>query len=64
MSKFDVGDRVYMPGVPIDPVQVLEIATCDESPECSLGSEIFRFIDPGSGQFDWMHTSEFEKANV
>jgi hypothetical protein len=62
MTKFEIGDRVQMPGVPFV-VEVLEIGTCDEGPECSFGPETFRFKDPGGLGDDWMHTSEFEKAS-
>ena len=62
MSKFEVGDKVAMPGVPIPPVEVLELAPCDE-PGCEFGDgEIFRFADPGGHGDDWGHASDFEKA--
>jgi hypothetical protein len=61
MAKFEIGDAVQMEGVPIV-VEVLEIGTCDEGPECPLGPETFRFSDPGGLGDDWMHTSQFEKV--
>lgn len=59
MAKFNVGDRVAMPGVPFV-VKVLELGQCDEGPGCELGDETFRFADPQTGGDDWIHTSEFE----
>jgi hypothetical protein len=61
MAKFEVGDRVAMPGVPVA-VEVQEIGVCDDGPDCRLGSETFRFDDPGGLGPDWAHTSEFEKV--
>jgi hypothetical protein len=61
MAKFEIGDAVEMPGVPIV-VEVLEIGTCDEGPECPFGPETFRFSDPGGLGDDWMHTSQFERV--
>jgi hypothetical protein len=62
VSKFEVGDRVQMPGIPIPPVEVLELAHCEEE-GCEFGDgEIFRCKDPGGLGDDWMHTSEFEKV--
>lgn len=61
MGKFQVGDVVQMPGVPI-PVKVLEVFDCQDT-ECPYeGQEVFRFTDPGGGGDDWMHTAEFELA--
>lgn len=60
MAKFEVGDRVQMPGVPFT-VEVLEIGACEDDP-CDLGGETFRFKDPGGLGDDWMHSSEFEKV--
>ena len=61
MSKFDIGDKVRMLGVPFV-VEVVEIGTCEDGDDCDLGTETFRFKDPISLGDDWMHTSEFEKA--
>jgi len=61
MAKFEVGDRVRMPGVPFV-VEVLEIGECDEGDDCELGRETFRFKDPGGAGDDWAHTAEFEKV--
>lgn len=65
MSKFNIGDKVSMSGVPIT-VEVLEIGTCDDMGSagagCELGGEIFRFKDPGGLGDDWEHTAEFELA--
>lgn len=61
MAKFEIGEKVRMPGVPLV-VEVLEIGTCRYGPDCSLGGATFRFADPQSGADDWMHTAEFEKA--
>lgn len=66
MSKFQVGDIVQMPGVPFR-LTVLEIGVCNDEREeptlsCPLGSEVFRFKDPVTGENDWMHSSEFEKV--
>lgn len=67
-SKFSVGDKVHMPGMPIPPVTVLEVKQCDDednpSEGCQLGIEIFRFKDPGTGEDDWMHSSEFERVSA
>lgn len=60
MAKFNVGDEVQMPGVPFV-VEVLEIGTCEDVPDCDLGGETFRFKDPGGLGDDWMHTAEFER---
>jgi len=61
VAKFVIGDKVQMPGVPIV-VEVLEIGTCEDGEDCDLGSETFRFDDPGGLGADWMHVSEFEKV--
>jgi hypothetical protein len=63
VSKFEIGDKVKMPGVPFTfVVEVLELAPCEED-GCEFGDgEIFRFKDPGGLGDDWMHTSEFEKV--
>jgi hypothetical protein len=61
MSKFEIGDVVQMPGVPIV-VEVLEFGTCDE-PGCENGNgETFRFKDPGTGADDWEHVASFERV--
>lgn len=60
MTKFKVGDKVQMPGVPFV-VEVLEIGVCEDQP-CDLGDATFRFKDPGGLGDDWMHASEFEKV--
>jgi hypothetical protein len=61
MSKFQVGDRVRMPGVPLI-VEVIAIDTCDDGDSCHLdeGAEIFQFKDPGGLGHDWAHSGEFE----
>ncbi len=59
MPKFEIGDKVQMPGVPFV-VEVLEIGQCEDVPDCEL-PETFRFADPGGRGDDWMHTSEFER---
>lgn len=61
MARFKIGDKVRLPGVPFV-VEVLEIGTCDDGPDCDLGGETFRFVDPETGDDDWMHTVAFEKA--
>lgn len=61
MAKFEVGDKVQMPGVPFV-VKVEEIGTCDDGPDCDQGGETFRFADPGGQGEDWAHTAEFEKV--
>lgn len=60
MAKFEIGDQVQMPGVPVV-VEVLEIGTCDDSDSC-CAEETFRFVDPAMGEDDWAHASEFEKV--
>lgn len=61
MSKFNIGDKVRMPGVPFI-VEVRELKACDE-PGCEMGDgEVFRFADPETGEDDWMHTAEFERV--
>jgi hypothetical protein len=65
MSKFEVGDKVQMPGVPFGPVEVLEIGVCDEADSplgCEWAGETFRFKDPGGQGDDWEHTALFEKV--
>jgi hypothetical protein len=62
MSKFQIGDRVRMPGVPFV-VTVEEIGRCEDGDDCDLGGETFRFADPESGENDWMHSAEFEKVS-
>jgi hypothetical protein len=59
MAKFEIGDKVRTPGVPLV-FEVLEIGACEEGDECEFGPETFRFKDPGGLGDDWMHTSEFE----
>lgn len=61
MPKFEIGDKVQMPGVPIV-VAVTGFGKCDDGPECPLGEETFSFQDPGGAGEDWMHVSEFEKV--
>lgn len=61
MAKFEVGDMVRMPGVPFT-VEVLEFGTCADGDRCDMGTETFRFKDPGGAGDDWMHVSEFEKV--
>lgn len=61
MPKFEIGDKVQMPGVPVV-VEALEFGQCDDAPGCPIGDETFRFKDPETGDDDWMHVSEFEKA--
>lgn len=61
MPKFEIGDKVQMPGVPI-PVVVEAFGTCDDGPACPFGEETFSFQDPGGLGTDWMHTGQFEKA--
>ncbi len=63
MTKFEVGDRVEMPGVPLT-VVVTEVGTCNDGPGCPLGGEVFQFDDPGGLGPDWMHSSEFELATA
>ncbi len=61
VSKFQIGDKVAMPGVPFV-VEVLELGTCDLA-GCDFGDgETFRFKDPGGLGDDWEHTSLFEKV--
>lgn len=55
--KFEVGDRVKMPGVPIV-VEVSGFGICDE--EGCLQPDLFCFRDPVTGEEDWMHVAEFE----
>jgi len=62
VAKFEIGDKVQMPGVPMV-VKVLEIGACDDGDGCPLGTETFRFKDPGGMGDDWMHSSEFEKVS-
>lgn len=61
MSKFKIGDKVQMPGVPIV-VTVTGLGVCEDGERCPLGPETFSFEDPGGLGEDWMHTSEFEQA--
>ncbi len=61
MSKFEIGDKVQMPGVPFV-VEVLEFGDCEEGGDCDAGGETFRFKDPESGEDDWMHSEEFERT--
>lgn len=61
MSKFEIGDKVQMPGVPVA-VEVLEFGTCNDA-DCNTGLQTFRFKDPGGQGDDWAHVSEFEKAS-
>ncbi len=59
MSKFEIGDRVQMPGVPFA-VTVTGLGECDA--DCGEGKETFSFQDPGGQGEDWAHTSEFERV--
>lgn len=61
MPKFQIGDRVQMPGVPFI-VEVLEFGVCEDFEKFGCHPETFRFQDPESGEDDWMHTDEFEKV--
>jgi hypothetical protein len=61
MSKFNVGDRVIMPGTPYI-LDVLEIGECEEGDGCEFGPELFRFADPETSVNDWMHSSMFVKV--
>jgi hypothetical protein len=61
MARFEVGDTVQMPGIPIR-VKVLELGTCEDGADCDLGGEMFRFKDPQSGEDDWYHSAEFVKV--
>lgn len=61
MPKFEIGDKVQMPGVPFV-VEVLEIGVCEDA-RCEFGGETFRFKDPGGQGDDWEHTAMFEKVN-
>jgi len=62
MPRFEIGDRVQMPGVPIT-VEVLEIGECEDAGfGCCTWPETFRFKDPQTGEDDWCHTDEFEKV--
>lgn len=62
MAKFEVGDRVRLPGGP-DVVQVLKVGTCEDGKECPLGGEIFWFKDPHGLGDDRAHSSRFEKVS-
>lgn len=60
VGKFNIGDKVIMPGVPLPAVEVLDIKQC-EDPGCPFEEqEVFQFADPATGDLDWMHTAEFE----
>lgn len=61
LSKFQVGDWVVMPDVPVPPVQVLAVKRCEDERCPYDGQEVFKFNDPGGLGEDWMHTAEFEK---
>lgn len=63
MPKFEVGDKVQMPGVPFI-VEVLEIGVCEDGATCGLGEETFRFKDPATGDDDWMHADECVKVDA
>lgn len=61
VAKFNIGDKVAMPGIPV-PVVVEAFGTCEDGTECPFGDEeTFAFQDPGGLGTDWMHTSQFEK---
>jgi hypothetical protein len=62
MAKFEVGDRVRLSSFVLPVVEVLELGTCEDGPDCELGVETFRFKDPGGLGDDWAHTSEFERV--
>jgi hypothetical protein len=62
MAKFEVGDWVVMPKVPLPPVQILAIRRCEDENCPYPGQEVFDFQDPHGPGVDSMHTSEFEKA--
>ena len=59
--KFEIGDRVAMPGVPIT-VTVTGFGRCEDGDECELGGDTFTFDDPGGHGTDSMHVSEFKKV--
>jgi urease alpha subunit len=62
MSKFEIGDKVRLADTSFSfTVEVLGFDQCDED-DCVFGGELFRFKDPVSGEDDWMHSTEFEKA--
>lgn len=63
MSKFEIGDKVRMTGVPVT-VEVTGFGTCEDGDGCPLGAETFSFQDPGGLGTDWMHTSEFQKVEA
>lgn len=58
MAKFEIGDRVAMPDVPMV-VEVLEFGVCKDA---GCGRETFRFNDPGGLGEDWMHADEFVRV--
>lgn len=60
MSKFEIGDKVSMPDIPVV-VEVTGFGTCENGPDCPLGADTFSFQDPDGMGEDWMHVSEFEK---
>lgn len=63
MTKFEVGDMVEMPGIPIPPVKVLAVRTCEDLNCRYKDKEVFEFEDPGGMGRDIMHTSEFRKVS-
>jgi len=64
MAKFNVGDKVAMPGIPVVVERCSRSAPATTDPAARWGEETFRFTDPGGLGDDWMHTSEFEKAEA
>jgi hypothetical protein len=60
VSKFEIGDKVQMPGVPFV-VEVKEIGVCDDDDE-GCRDETFRFSDPGGLGDDWAHSCDFERV--
>lgn len=63
VPKFEIGDQVAMPGIPVT-VEVLEIGECEDGTACMFGPETFRFKDPGGLGDDWEHTGNFEKVEA
>ncbi len=61
--KFQIGDRVQMPGVPVV-VTVTGLGKCEDGETCQLGADTFSFQDPTGLGEDWMHVSEFEKVGA
>ena len=57
-SHIEVGDLVYMPGVPFV-VEVLEITELHDK---DYPSPIFMFRDPATGVHDWMPVDWFREV--